>query len=167
LDFGFVSYVASLRVLKKVAQVLPPLSSFNSSAYPRLADLQQWSVPIAQRLPMPFGLLQAMEKKGKVFGADASLSWRFVALIELPHAKFQSFPFSHETLLEMIKQQRRQVVTAVDVVASDLRTILQAFYEDVWSVGAKAQWLCKALRLNRKREDKDEQVNELLDEAVK
>ena len=45
------------------------------------------------------GLLQAMENQGKVFGADACLSWRFVALIELPHVKFHRH--------EMIKQQRQ------------------------------------------------------------
>ena len=76
-----------------------------------------------------------------MLGTDASVSLRFVALIELPHAKFQSFPFSNKALLEMIEQQRRQVVTTGDVVAIDLRTILQAFYEDDWSAGAKAHWL--------------------------
>ena len=166
LDFGFVSYVASLRVLKQVAQVLPPLSSFNNKSYPSLAALQHWFEPIAQQLPMPFGLLQAMEKQGTVFGADACLSWRFVALIELPHVKFQSFPFSLRMILEMIKQQRQQMVAAGDVVASDLRTILLEFYDDDWSCGAKAKWLCKALRLKSKKEDKDEKVNELLDQAV-
>ena len=65
LDFGFVSYVASLRVLKQVAQVLPPLSSFNNKSYPSLAALQQWFEPIAQQLPMPFGLLQARRRKEK------------------------------------------------------------------------------------------------------
>jgi hypothetical protein len=99
----------------------------------------------------PFHL--AGDSGARLFGHRAWLSWRLLALLELPSLTLSELPTLSKDLQVLIEATRSQPETAETVSANTVQEILLRFSRDPACNGIKGKWLRNALKLTRHVED--------------
>ena len=83
-----------------------------------------------------------------LFHHRAWLSWRFLALIELPSTvKLWQLPFASSELESVIQGERARLEPPGRLDAPALEEILHEFFHDPWASHAKGRWLRRAMSL--------------------
>ena len=117
---------------------------------------------IQRQAHWPFHL--AGDSGVRLFEHRAWLSWRYVALLEVPTLTFCEHPALSMELQCLIETTRSNVPHVDRLSEHDVETVLLAFFQDPWDSHAKARWLRWAMKLPARCED--DLVVEQLQRAV-
>ena len=106
-------------------------------------------------------------EQGQLFGFPSWITARFLALIEMPQARFWELPFSHADLLSRIADARAVLKPpAQSITATMVLDELLTFVRDEQDAHVKRRWLCIALQVPRKQFYVDGFVDEILEKSV-
>ena len=95
------------------------------------------------RATWPFHL--AGDSGASLFGQRAWLSWRFLALLELPKLEIWELLTQSEELQNLIESTRSSACSVASLDAQAVLQILLEFLNDPRDNNAKARWLRRAL----------------------
>ena len=93
--------------------------------------------------------------------------WRQLACLEMPQRTFDTLPFAHSELVQMVADHRQR--TSVDIAVAtidDVKNALQSFLDTPWSVHSHKRWVCKILRVNRYSSHNEQYWQRLVDDIV-
>ena len=99
----------------------------------------------------PFHL--ARDSGARLFNHRAWLSWRFLALLELPALTLSELPLLSNDLQALIEATRSGPETVESLSAETVLEILLNFLQDPACNHIKGMWLRRALKLTRQAED--------------
>ena len=99
----------------------------------------------------PFHL--AGDSGARLFNHRAWVSWRFLALLELPSLTFSELPLLSNGLQTLIEATRSTPETGESVSAETVLEILLSFLHDPACNHIQGMWLRRALKLTRQAED--------------
>jgi hypothetical protein len=72
--------------------------------------------------------------------------WRQIACLEMPQRKFDTLPFAHRELVQMVADHRQRASVDIAVAAlDDVKNALQAFLDNSWSTRCHKRWVCQIL----------------------
>ena len=95
------------------------------------------------RATWPFHL--AGDSEASLFGQRAWLSWRFLALLELPKLDIWELPMQSGELQNLITSTRSSACSVASLDAQAVLQILLEFLNDPRGNNAKARWLHRAV----------------------
>ena len=103
------------------------------------------------RATWPFHL--ARDSEVSLFGQRAWLSWRFLALLELPKLDIWELPMQSGELQNLITSTRSSACAVASLDAQAVLHILLGFLNDPRENNAKSLWLHRAVVTTRKKFD--------------
>ena len=87
----------------------------------------------------------AGDSGASLFGQRAWLSWRFLALLELPKLEIWELPMQSDELQTLIRSTRSSACSVASLGAQAVLRILLEFLSDPRDNNAKARWLRRAM----------------------
>ena len=117
---------------------------------------------IEQQAHWPFHL--AGDSGARLFQHRAWLTWRFLAMLELPSSTLSELPLLSKDLQALIEATRSGAETSDSLSAQTVQEVLTSFYHDPACNHIKGKWLRRALKLGLHAEDSE--VETQLQQAV-
>ena len=117
---------------------------------------------IEQQAHWPFHL--AGDSGARLFKHRAWLTWRFLAMLELPSSTLSELPLLSKDLQALIEATRSGAETSDSLSAQTVQEVLTSFYHDPACNHIKGKWLRRALKLGLHAEDSE--VETQLQQAV-
>ena len=97
----------------------------------------------------------AGDSGASLFGQRAWLSWRFLALLELPKLEIWELPMQSDELQNLIRSTRSSACSVASLDAQAVLRILLEFLSDPRDNNAKARWLSRAMATRGVKLDAD------------
>ena len=113
---------------------------------------------------VPFGHATTQDD---VLGCPFFYFWRQLACLEMPQRRFDTLPFAHSELVQMVAHHRQR--TSVDIPVAtidDVKNALQSFLDSSWSVHCHKRWVCKILSVKRISYHEEQYWQRLVDDIV-
>ena len=180
-DLSFLSYVACAVAMRSLSSFLRNQPSLQDSPFPQL----QWCQSLHSCTAWPASstsptrMIQALNHttsvipfghsivQDDVLGCPFFYFWRHLACLEMPLRKFDTLPFAHSELVQMVADHRRRATVDIPVpTIHDVKNALQSFLDNSWSVHCHKRWVCKILSVKKYNWHDDEYWERLVDDIV-
>ena len=163
-DLSFLSYVACAVAMGSLSSFLRNQPSLQDSPFPQL----QWCQSLHSCTAWPASstsptrMIQALNHttsvipfghsivQDDVLGCPFFYFWRHLACLEMPLRKFDTLPFAHSELVQMVADHRRRATVDIPVpTIHDVKNALQSFLDNSWSIHCHKRWVCKILNVKQ------------------